>query len=191
MKARSLVALAVLGCVMASPAAANHDTDCTAAGGTNGPNQLDCSLPDLVAIVGSTAPLSSIFVYTPSTEFNPPTCAVGTMVVDPAGEWLSIDTTVLDTSAPPNSQEVQVEADPTGLAPGIYEGTVVIQLTPGPLPPNCKTSPGSGTRGVVAVRLIVAPQAAAPILGWTGIVFVAMALCAIGVVSVRRVRIDD
>ena len=128
-----------VACILvASVAAANHDTDCEISGGANGPGQLDCTLPDFIAPAGSTSVLSKIFVYTPSTQFNPATCAVGTLSVDPVGQWLSIDTTVLDASSPKNFQEVEVFADPSDLAPGTYEGSVTITLTVGSIAPQCR-----------------------------------------------------
>jgi hypothetical protein len=177
---------AVLGLAIASVAWANHDTDCTISGGTNGPNQLDCRLPDFVAAQGSQFVLTSRFVYTPSTDREPATCAVGTLTVDPAGEFLSIDTTVLDATAD-NFQEVEVSVDPTGLAAGTYEGTVLIALTIGPNAPQCPSGP-TGLSGMVFVRLIVTPPAPAPALAPAATAILALLLGVVGFVTLRRSR---
>lgn len=178
--------LLVVGISLAavSTAVANHDTDCTVSGGTNGPNQLDCTLPDFVAVVGSTTPLVSKFVYVPSTDRDPPTCAVGTMSVNPPGQWLSIDTTIVDASAPPFAQEVVVTADPTGLGLGTYDGTVSIALTVGATAPQCPSSP-NGLNGTVSVRLVIKPGAA-PALTPLALVVLAIGLLATGLVAIRR-----
>ena len=178
---------ALLGLTVASVASANHDTDCEISGGTNGPGQLDCTLPDFVTPAGSQTILTSSFVYTPSTDRDPPTCAVGTLSVDPVGQFLSIDTTVLDASAPPHFQEVEVSVDPSGLEPGTYEGSVRIALTIGTNAPQCPSSPG-GLAGTVAVRLIITPAAPAPALASVGTVILTLTLGVIGLVGVRGAR---
>ena len=175
---------AALGLAVASVVSANHDTDCEVSGGTNGPGQLDCRLPDFVAPQGSETVLKSKFVYTPSTDFNPATCAVGTLSVDPAGQFLSIDTTVLDASSPKNFQEVEVSVDPTGLAPGTYDGAVLIVLTIGTTAPQCPSSPG-GLAGTVSVRLVITPPALAPAAGPAGLAILALALGVVGFLSAR------
>ena len=171
--------------LLAQSALANHDTDCTAAGGTNGPGQLDCSLPDFVVPEGSTS-VSSSFTYTPSTDFNPATCAVGTMSVDPDGQWLSIDTTVLDASSPANFQQVDVFVDPTGLAPGTYDGDIDIVLTQGPMAPQCPMT--SGRTGTVSVRLIVLPLQKVPAAALPTLLLAALGLGAYGGLRARRRR---
>lgn len=153
---------ALLGLAVATVAWANHDTDCEMSGGTNGPGQLDCRLPDFVAPAGSHAVLTSSFVYTPSTDFNPATCAVGTLSVDPVGQFLSIDTSVLDAQSPVNFQEVIVSVDPSSLLPGTYEGVVRISLTPGTMAPQCPSP--MGLSGTVFVRLVITPPESAPAL---------------------------
>ena len=168
-------------------ASANHDTDCTISGGTNGPDQLDCTLPDFVAPAGSQFPLQSKFVYTPSTDRDPATCAVGTLSVDPAAGFLSIDTTVLDASSPKNFQEVVVSVDPTGLAPGTYDGRVLIALTIGATAPQCPSSP-SGLSGEVFVRLVITPPPAAPALAPVAMAILVLALGVVGVHSRRKSR---
>jgi len=175
-----------LALLVAGRAAANHDTDCTVSGGTNGPAQLDCSLPDFVAVAGSTTPLTAKFVYTPSTDRDPVTCAVGTMTVAPSGEWLSIDTTVLNAQAPPFAQEVMVRADPSGLPAAVYEGSVAIKLEIGQAP-ECPSSP-SGLMGTVSVRLRVVPPVAAPALGRVALLVVAFILGLFGVRALTGVR---
>jgi hypothetical protein len=167
-------------------AAANHHTDCTISGGANGPGQLDCTLPDFIAPAGSTSLLTKSFVYTPSTQFNPATCAVGTLSVDPVGEWLSIDTTVLDARSPKNFQEVEVFADPSGLAPGIYEGSVKINLIVGTAAPQCPSA--QELIGTVSVRLVVLPPASVPALTPLGGLVGALALFGIGIIYLRRSR---
>jgi hypothetical protein len=179
----SLFSVAVV-LVVASTALANHDTDCTAAGGTNGPAQLDCRLPDFIAPEGSTTVLTSSFRYTPSTDFNPVTCAVGTMSVNPVGQWLSIDTMVLDASVA-NFQEVEVSVDPTGLAAGVYEGTVLIVLTSGAAP-NCPST--ESLTGVVSVRLVVVAPSAVPVVSPAGALVAALALGGLGLLGIRRFR---
>ena len=176
----------VLGLAVASVASANHDTDCTISGGTNGPNQLDCRLPDFIAAEGSQFVLTSRFVYTPSTDRDPATCAVGTLTVVPAGDFLSIDTTVLDATAE-NFQEVEVSVDPTGLAPGTYEGHVLISLTIGANAPQCPSGP-TGLSGMVFVRLIVTAPAPAPALAPAATAILALILGVAGIVTVRRSR---
>jgi hypothetical protein len=177
---------ALLGLVVATVASANHHTDCTMSGGTNGPGQLNCTLPDFVAPAGSQEVLKSSFVYTPSTDFNPATCAVGTLSVNPVGQFLSIDTTVLDASSPKNFQEVEVSVDPSGLAPGTYDGSVRISLTTGPIAPQC---PGASTQsGTVSVRLVITQPAAAPALNAAGTLILALVLGVAGLFSVRRSR---
>ena len=78
------------------------------------------------------------------------------------GEWLSIDTTVLDAGSPKNFQEVGVFADPSGLAPGIYEGSVRINLIVGTAAPQCPSA--QELIGTVSVRLVVLPPASVPAL---------------------------
>lgn len=181
-----LLAVAAVGVVMANVAWANHDTDCQISGGTNGPGQLDCTLPDFVAPAGSTSVLTKSFAYTPSTQFDPATCAVGTMAVDPVGQWLSIDTTVLDASSPKNLQVVAVFADPSGLAPGTYGGSVSIVLTPGSVAPQCPST--QELTGTVSVRLVVLPAAPVPALSPIAALVGALALFGVGLLGVRRSR---
>ncbi len=181
---RLTAAVVAVGFVaVASVASANHHTDCTLSGGTNGPGQLNCSLPTFFAAVGATTVRTSSFSYTPSTIFNPATCAVGTMSVNPAGQWLSIDTTVLDASSPTNFQEVQVSVDPSGLAEGVYTGSVSISLTKGSVAPQCPSS--QELTGTVAVRLVITAPVSAPALSPAGVVMLAAALGAVGVLGVR------
>ena len=81
---RIRAALTAVSCLLvASAAFANHHVDCTISGGTNGPGQLDCRLPDFVIQAGSQSVLTSAFVYTASTDQNPVTCRLGTLTVDP------------------------------------------------------------------------------------------------------------
>lgn len=183
---RTILTTLAMHLALAGTAIANHDTDCEVSGGTNGPNQLDCTLPDFVARAGSTTPLVSKFVYTPSTDRDPPTCAVGTMSVSPPGQWLSIDTTVLDASDPPFAQEVEVTVDPTGLGVGTYDGTVTIVLQIGTSAPQCPSTPG-GLIGVVSVRLIIVAEPA-PLLHPAALVFVAIGLLGAGLFAVRRAQ---
>lgn len=182
--ARRILLAVGLSLAVANVAMANHDTDCEISGGTNGPNQLDCRLPDFVAKVGSTTPLVSKFVYTPSTDRNPPTCAVGTMAVNPPGQWLAIDTTMLDASASPFAQEVEVAVDPTGLGLGTYDGTVSIALDIGGTAPQCPSSPG-GLNGTVSVRLVIEPEAA-PALMPLGLAALTLGLLTTGLIAIRR-----
>ena len=177
---------AVLWLAVATVASANHDTDCEMSGGTNGPGQLDCRLPDFVASVGSTTVLTSSFVYTPSTDFNPATCAVGTLAVNPVGQFLSIDTTVLNAQSPVNFQEVMVSVDPSGLAPGIYEGTVLISLTPGSTAPQCPSP--TALSGTVFVRLVITPAATAPALTVAGTILLVLVLGIAGLLRIRGSR---
>lgn len=177
-------ALGVLWFLGANPAWANHDTDCVLSGGTNGPGQLDCRLPDFVAAQGSQLVLTSSFVYTPSTDRDPHTCTVGTLSVDPAGDFLAIDTTVLDAGPPENFQEVMVSVDPTGLPPGTYDGTVRIALTPGVAAPQCPSP--TALVGTVAVRLIILPAEAAPALTSVAMTAVTLALAVLGIRRLRR-----
>ena len=176
--------LAGLCLLVASSALANHDTDCEAAGGTNGPGQLDCALPPFIAPEGSTIVLTSKFVYTPSTDFNPATCAVGTLSVNPLNQWLSIDTTVLDASSPTNFQEVEVSVDPSGLAQGVYDGTVLITLTSGAVAPQCPSV--QELTGTVSVRLIVIQAKSAPAVSPVGAALLVLGLGAIGLRRARR-----
>ena len=175
-----------LGFTVANVALANHDTNCALSGGTNGPGQLDCRLPNFVAPAGSATVLKSSFVYTPSTQFNPATCAVGTMSVNPVAQFLSIDTTVLNASSPTNFQEVEVSVDPAGLAPGTYDGTVRISLIKGSTAPQCPSA--QELTGTVSVRLVITPPAPAPSLSPAGTLFLALALGGIGLLGVRRYR---
>ena len=179
---RRVLWLAGSALLIASAAAANHDTDCVISGGTNGPMQLDCSLPDFIAAGGATIPLTSKFVYLPSTDRNPVTCAVGSLAANSTGGWLSIDTTVLDAKDPPNRQEVIVTANPAGLPPGVYDGSVAIVLTIGGAAPECPSSPG-GLTGIVSVRLRVTPAAPAPALSGAGLAIIALSLGGIGILA--------
>lgn len=177
---------AAFGALIATAALANHDTDCTAAGGINGPGQLDCTLPDFIAPVGSTTVLTSSFVYTPSVENNPATCAVGTLAVDPTGEWLSIDSNVIDATGPDAADEVVVSVDPSGLPEGTYQGLVRITLTVGGSAPQC---PSVGhTTGQVAVRLRVVRDVAAPLVGPFAAVSIAALLGLAGIAGIRKKR---
>jgi len=172
--------------VLASTAFANHDTDCTASGGTNGPAQLDCRLPDFAAELGSTKVLTSSFRYTPSVENNPPTCAVGTMAVNPPGQWLSIDSSVLDASGAGSFDDVVVSVDPSGLPTGLYEGSVMIMLIKGSAAPEC---PSAGDlTGTVSVRLVVGPVTTAPLLSAPAVMLAALMLIGAGIAGLRTTR---
>ena len=178
---------AVLALSLATAASANHDTDCEMSGGTNGPGQLDCRLPDFVAPVGSQTVLTSSFVYTPSTDFNPATCALGTLSVNPVGQFLSIDTSVLNAQSPVNFQEVLVSVDPSGLAPGTYDGTVLISLTPGSMAPQCPSP--TALSGTVFVRLVITPpRQTAPALTVAGTILLAFGLGIAGLLRIRGSR---
>ncbi len=105
------------------------------------------------------------------------------MSVNPAGQWLSIDTTVLNASSPTNFQAVQVSVDPTGLAEGVYTGSVGISLTKGSVAPQCPSS--QELTGTVAVRLVITPPVSAPALGPYGVGLLAAALGAMGILGLR------
>jgi hypothetical protein len=85
-----------------------------------------------------------------------------------------------------NRQEVEVFADPSGLAPGTYEGSVKITLTVGSGAPQCPSL--QELTGTVSVRLIVLPAAAVPSLTPLGGLVGAMALFGIGILYLRRSR---
>jgi hypothetical protein len=109
---------------------------------------------------------------------------VGTLTPLSFDDFLTIDTPVLDASAPPYRQVVQVFVDPSGLRPGVYEGEVRIALTIGAVAPECPSGP-TGLNGVVSVRLVITPPETAPALAPLGLLAMAAGL---GIAGARRLR---